>query len=52
MIDGYDDPRGTIVDHLYEKRRIPGSKMRIAEEQGRLATAESKLAEARRQLED
>lgn len=51
VINGYDDPRGTIVDHLYEKLRIPGTKKRIAEEQERLAEAERKLEEARRQLD-
>ena len=52
MINGYDDPRGTIVDHLYEKPRIPGCKKQIGEEQDQLERAERELAAARQQLED
>ena len=50
-LDGAD-PRGTIVDHLHDQLRIPGTKKRIAEEQELLEEAERRLEEARRQLND
>lgn len=48
-LDG-DDARGTLVDHLWDKPRIAGSRALIEEARGQLARAERVLADARRQL--
>lgn len=50
-LDG-DYAKGTLVDHLWNKPRIPGATKVLAEERELLAKAEAELANARRQLKD